>query len=115
MEVKKKVLIISIDTVGKHVSGAGLRYKTIAELLSVQFDVTLAVPNVDFPRVEGYEIIAFDPIKLKDIRKIVDRFDTVITSGIYALRLKRIKTSSAKIVIDLYDPIILENLFYHTD
>ena len=114
-KISTNLLIISIDSVGTLMSGAGLRYLSLAQELSHSFDVTLAVPNENPPEVDGFNILSFDPYSLKGLNHLINDFDNILVSGIYALRLKGIKKTKAKIIIDLYDPIILENLFYENN
>ena len=108
----KGILIISIDSIGTMMSGAGLRYLSLAQELSKSIDVTLAVPNDNPPKIDGISVFSFNPDHLKDLNDILNDFENVLVSGIFALRLKGIEKTNAKIIVDLYDPIILENLFY---
>lgn len=112
---KKKLLIISIDSVGTVMSGAGLRYVSLAQALSASCDVTLAVPNENPPEMEGIQTIGFNPDHISSLNVLLDSYTNVLVSGIFALRLKGLKKTKAKIIIDLYDPILLENLFYAND
>ncbi len=112
---KNNLLIISIDSVGELVSGAGLRYVSLAQALSLSCAVTLAVPNENPPAIAGVNVITFKPDNVSRLRALMDTFENVVVSGIFALRLKNLKTTPAKVIVDLYDPIILENLFYENN
>ncbi len=106
----KKVLLISPDMINKKMAGPAIRYYNFAMELSKDTDVTLFIPNkssdLDFSR-SVFSIIKGDIEKLKDSASNVD---SIIVQGI-ALRLYPfLKEINKPIVVDIYDPITLENL-----
>lgn len=106
----KKVLLISPDNVNKKMSGPGIRYYNFARELSKTLDVTLFIPNkqTDFNfSNEKFKVIVGDK---KDLEQEAYNVNSIVVQGI-AFRLypflKKIKTP---VVVDIYDPITLENL-----
>ena len=106
----KKVLLISPDTIAKKMTGPGIRYYNFARELSKTLEVTLFIPNsntnFDFKN-EKFKVIEANRNELEKCAKMVD---SIVMQGI-ALRLypflKKIKKPK---VVDIYDPITLENL-----
>lgn len=106
----KKVLLISPDTIAKKMTGPAIRYYNFAKELSENLEVILFIPNktTDFNfETEKFKIIIGDKDELK---KYCDMVDSIVLQGI-AFRLypflKKIKKPK---VVDIYDPITLENL-----
>lgn len=106
----KKVLLISPDTIAKKMTGPAIRYYNFAKELSKELEVILFIPNksTDFNfQKEKFKIIKGNRNELKECAKIVD---SIVLQGI-AFRLypflKKIKKPK---VVDIYDPITLENL-----
>jgi glycosyltransferase involved in cell wall biosynthesis len=106
----KKVLLISPDTIAKKMTGPGIRYYNFAKELAKTLEVILFIPNknTDFNlQSEKFKVIEGNKKELENYAKIVD---SIVMQGI-ALRLypflKKIKKPK---VVDIYDPITLENL-----
>ncbi|WP_026884430.1 glycosyltransferase [Clostridium akagii] len=106
----KKILLISPDVLAKKMTGPSIRYFNFAKELSKQFIVTLYIPNkvsdLDLSE-EKFEVIKGDKTALKIC---AENSDSIVVQGI-AFRLypflKKIKKPK---VVDIYDPITLENL-----
>jgi len=105
-----KVLLISSEAIGSKMAGPGIRYYNFAKELSDDLEVTLYIPNKSMDIDEkalNFTIIKGDYIKLVKECKTVD---SIVIQG-KALRLYPfIKKSKKPIVVDLYDPLTLENL-----
>lgn len=103
-----QILLISPEKIEKRMAGVGIRYWEFANALSKDNNVTLAVPNKDFPLSNKFNIIKYN---LMDFRGLMKGIDVVILQGhisnYFFNQVKNIPT-----VIDLYDPYILENLNY---
>jgi glycosyltransferase involved in cell wall biosynthesis len=106
----KKILLISPDVLAKKMTGPGIRYLNFARELSEKFSVTLYIPNkvsdLDLSK-ENFQVIKGDKRTLK---ACAQESDSIVVQGI-AFRLypflKKIKKPK---VVDIYDPITLENL-----
>lgn len=112
---KNKVLIISSGSVGEKMAGPGIRYLEISKELSRVSNVKLAVPNNDCNlNLENYNIDIFN-YNVDDYKKLSDEFlssDIVIVQGIIFQLLPVLKNycSDRIIIVDLYDPIVIEDL-----
>lgn len=106
----KKVLLISPDSVAKKMSGPGIRYFNFASELSKNFDVVLFTPNkvcdLDLSK-EKFRIITGDKNELKICAYASD---SIVVQGIAFRLYPFLKKIKKPIVVDIYDPITLENL-----
>lgn len=106
----KKVLLISPDVIAKKMTGPAIRYLNFAKELSKYFVITLFVPknesNFDFSK-EQFNVIMGNRRELKEVAKSVD---SIIVQGIAFRLYPFLKSINKPIVVDIYDPITLENL-----
>ncbi|AGK97870.1 glycosyltransferase [Clostridium pasteurianum] len=106
----KKVLLISPDTIAKKMTGPGIRYFNFAVELSKNFNVTLYIPNskTDF----NFQGQKFNLIKGNKDKLIVSAYDSdsIVVQGIAFRLYPFLKKIKKPIVVDIYDPITLENL-----
>jgi GT2 family glycosyltransferase len=112
---RSKLLIVSHDVIDKKLAGPGMRYLELGRTLSSDIDVTIAVParsSLDVPQLEIREYHENQPDSLQ---KIVDSCDIVLISSYLVERFPFLWKSHARIVVDLYDPFVLENLHYYFD
>ena len=104
-----RVLIISNDYVSKKMAGPAIRCFELSKALSRRHDVTLACENEPDISVERFSIAPFgrDP---EALRALAEKSDVAIlppyTLSIYPF----LKTLGKPLVMDLYDPFILEKL-----
>ncbi len=103
----KSVLLISPDVIGEKMAGPGIRYINMAIELSRYFNVVLLIPNVIN---KDYSPIKISVIERKTLKRELAQADVVIIQGTILARFPEIKKTKIPIVIDLYDPFILENL-----
>ncbi|WP_010240332.1 glycosyltransferase [Clostridium arbusti] len=106
----KKVLLISPDTIAKKMTGPGIRYYNFALELSKRFDVTLYIPNSKTDlSLEGKK---FNVIKGNKVELEANAYnsDSIIVQGIAFRLYPFLKKIKKPIVVDIYDPITLENL-----
>lgn len=106
----KKVLLISPDVIAKKMTGPGIRYYNFSIELSKNFDVTLFIPNRDTDlelKNEKFKVIYGDKGELKNC---ADSVDSIIVQGIAFRLYPFLKKLKKPIVVDIYDPITLENL-----
>lgn len=105
-----RVLLISPDVIAKKMTGPGIRYYNFAKELSKVFEVTLYIPNKESDldlNEENFKCIKGDRKKLRNCAK---QFDTIILQGIAFRLYPFLKRVKRPIVVDIYDPITLENL-----
>ncbi len=116
---QRKVLLICNDVVGERMAGPGIRYWEFARVLSPSFAVTLAVPpfikmsaspgEPDFPA----KVVLCD--KAASLRALAADADVIITLGAVLLAYPFLARTGKPLVLDLYDPVILEGLERHAD
>ena len=106
------ILVISGDNVGSNMGGVGVRNWEIANALSNQNDVTLAVPESTDITSERVNIL---PFKLEggDLKPIAQESDVIILQG-FALHFHPyLAELNIPIAVDLYVPSLLEGLVWH--
>jgi glycosyltransferase involved in cell wall biosynthesis len=109
-----RAFLICPEPVRAVTAGVGTRFMTLAKVLAeAGHQVTLAVPNEvsEAPSLDGVEVVRADPASLGDQ---ADGHDWVLLHahlGNHYLTQR----DDLPLVIDLYDPFLIENLHYHRD
>lgn len=106
----KKVLLISPDIIAKKMAGPGIRYYNFAKELCRSLEVTLYIPNKDTDIEE--KNITFNIIKgdINELKRAAHEADSIVVQGIAFRAYPFLKKLKKPIVVDIYDPITLENL-----
>ncbi len=107
-----RVLLVSSDVVGDKMAGPGIRAWEFGRLLAKVHEVVLAAPP-PLPSAPG-------PVTVVEARRsVVDReaarSDVVVVQGPALERYPGLEKISSPLVVDLYDPYLLENLEVHAD
>jgi glycosyltransferase involved in cell wall biosynthesis len=105
-----RLLIISHDVIGSRMAGPGIRYWELARTLSTVCAVTLAAPApIDraLPAVVCYSYQPGDPASL---RPLLANADCVLANGVVLGGNPELAACPVPLMIDLYDPTLLENL-----
>ena len=110
-----KLLIVSHDVIDEKLAGPGMRYMELGRTLSKDIDVTIAIPGDSSIEIPQVEIQPYHDNQPGSLKKLVDASDIVLVSSFLIDRFPFIEKSQARIVIDLYDPFVLENLHYYFD
>lgn len=110
---RPRLLIVSHDIVAEKMAGPGVRYLEIARTLAADLDVTLAAPGeltLQAPeiRLESY---AFE--RPASLQRLVGENDVVLVSAYIIEKFPFLSSISQRLVVDLYDPFVLENLYYY--
>jgi len=109
-----RAFLICPEPVRSITAGVGTRFLTLARVLTESgHSVTLAVPNdaSEAPAIEGVKVVQADPGALG---RQADRHDWVLLHahlGNHYLTQR----DDLPLVVDLYDPFLIENLHYHRD
>ncbi|CAB4894582.1 MAG: glycosyltransferase [Actinobacteria bacterium] len=109
-QVSRRVLIVTGDPLGARLSGPGIRAWQIAQSLSVSHDVRL----ISFTRAETSStdfMVTF--VRPKDNRAMAAHekwADVIIIQGHVLGVFRRLRRSRKKMVVDIYDPMHLEQL-----
>ena len=113
-EPRVNLLIISQDVIDRHLAGPGLRYSQMAASLSTDLVVTLAAPQGKDPEIALVHFLIYG----KDshaLRQSAMHADVILLSGAMLAQFPFLLRTHARLVIDLYDPILFENLHYFKD
>jgi glycosyltransferase involved in cell wall biosynthesis len=108
-----RLLIVSNDIVDAKMAGPGMRYLEMARALSPDIDVTLAIPAATTLDVPGVCLVQYHAEDPKSLRALVEQSDITLLSGNMAERFPFLQHTSTRLVVDLYDPFVLENLHYY--
>ncbi|HEX9153661.1 MAG TPA: glycosyltransferase [Candidatus Saccharimonadales bacterium] len=105
--MRKKILVICHDIVGKNMAGPGMRYTHVAEVLSKKFDVTLAV--LTEANKGSDEIVVIDPSE-DGYQKYFDGTDYIFAQWLSDPMIDYAKSKGKLIAFDLYAPVPIEYL-----
>jgi glycosyltransferase involved in cell wall biosynthesis len=108
----KNVLVISGDTIDKHMGGVGVRNWELAHALSHYCQITLAVPNRTDLLSDSVKLISYD-LKHGDLKTIADGADVIVLHGSILHFHPYLRTLETPIAVDLYVPNLLESLVWH--
>ncbi len=107
---RQRLLIISPDAVHSSMGGVGIRYWELALQLAEVAKVTLAVPRETDLASERVNICTYNEGVSATLRPLAEASDIILLSGFTIYHHPFLRESTAYIVVDLYDPMILENL-----
>ncbi len=102
-----RVLIISYEPIGRDMPGPAIRALSFARILSRSHVVTLASPGGGGPGNQGFEVVES---RERTISALAGESDVVICQGEVLDLFPGLYGTSAALVIDLYDPLLLEIL-----
>jgi glycosyltransferase involved in cell wall biosynthesis len=109
-----RILLICNDTVGENMAGPGIRYWEFARFLGQHFTVALAVPSFvsmsAVPSAENLPATLHVCTSAQDVRSLIEDCDVVVTLGVVLLFYPFIGELGKPLVLDMYDPFLLENL-----
>ncbi len=108
-----RLLIISHDIVDVKMAGPGMRYLEMARALAPDLDMTLAVPAKTTLEVPGVCLIPFQWERPQGLQKLVEETDIVLISSFIMSKFPFLQDTNKRLVVDLYDPAVLENLHYY--
>lgn len=105
---KQKILLVIKEPIGNNLNAMGIRYLEFAKFLAERFTTRLTAPCSGGNLEQGsFEYI---PYKWKDCFRLVLRSDVVISTNPHPMLLFAAVLGGSKIVLDLYDPTIIEHL-----
>ncbi len=115
--IKKNVLIISNDYIGKKMAGPGIRYWEFAKQISKNHNVTLAIPNdIDKDmKLYGVDIKKYSLSEPGNIIEQAINSDIILIHGYILENIPMLKEISKHkvLIVDIYDPFVIENLEIH--
>ncbi len=107
-----KVVLISNDVIGERMAGPGIRFWEFAKALKDDFQVHLAVPNKDHPAGSGFVVSSYAQDEGR-LRELASAADAIVFQGFVLHNYPFIAELGIPLVVDVYDPFILENLRIH--
>ena len=108
----QRVLIVSHEAPGAAMSGPAIRYWELAHALSSEHHVTLAAPGPVSLASARVQLAGYERATGEGLRPHLQQSDAVVVAG-YLLRHYPFLRQGPPLVVDLYDPFILENLEIH--
>ena len=107
------LLIISQDVVDKKMAGPGIRYLEMARALADSLNVTLAIPGKTSLELTGIQLVPYRFEQPERIKTLAEACDILLISSFILEKFPFLNSLPARKVIDLYDPIVLENFHYY--
>ncbi len=113
------VLIISDDVVGDKMAGPGIRAWEIARSLARGLNAVLAIPDYSpgdtggLPGGGTFSVIRYSVARPASLKAAAERSRIILIQGYILSKFPFLAGLDAHLVVDLYDPFVLENLFVH--
>ncbi len=105
-----RLLIISQDIIDKKMAGPGIRYLEMARALADSLDVTLAIPGETSLEVSGIQLFPYRFEQPGLLKTLAEASDVLLISSFILDKFPFLNSLPVRRVVDLYDPIVLENL-----
>jgi hypothetical protein len=105
-----RILIISHDVIGTHMAGPGIRYWEIARVLSAQQPVTLIAPQPINQQLSSFVCGSYSWGDMASLAHWLHTADIVVANGMLLQGHPELAQMRQPLVLDLYDPVMLENL-----
>ncbi|MEM7112876.1 MAG: glycosyltransferase [Chloroflexota bacterium] len=106
---RSRLLIISPDTVAANMGGVGIRYWELAHQLASVADVVLASPQPTSLVSETVTLANYAG-GTSDLKMLAETADLILLSGFTIHHHPFLREAPQHLIIDLYDPMLLENL-----
>lgn len=104
------VLVVSSEPVGRTMAGPAIRALELARVLSRSCRVTLAAPAPSTCDDPGIELLEAGFRDFRPLLEAVRAHDVVVAQELPATMIERIRRLPVGLVVDLYNPILLEVL-----
>jgi glycosyltransferase involved in cell wall biosynthesis len=109
------ILVISNDQVDTTLAGPGARYLELARHLGQSLPVTLAVPNPTSLADPAIRLASYSPDDPAGLKALVEASQVTLLTPFTLNKFPFLAQARARLVVDLYDPFLFENLHYHHD
>jgi len=114
------IFLISDDVVGTKMAGPGIRAWELSKCLAKHFKVILAIPDYSFKNGQkefvektGFEVVTYSVDNPAHLESIGKQSQIILVQGYILSKFPALKNLDAHLVVDLYVPFPLENLFVH--
>ncbi len=111
----RSVLLISSDIIGPRMAGTGIRYYELSRALSPVTNLTLAAPGIStLPpgAPDGLRLVTYDttPLGQQKLYDLAQSCEVLVVQGNVLYHFPKLKSLCKFMVVDLYDPLLLESL-----
>lgn len=114
------IFVISDDVVGNKMAGPGIRAWELSRVLSGEFKVVLAIPDYSPTRKDDpffdnlpFEVVRYAIDDSRVIQSIGEKSRMILLQGYVLNKFPVIKGLKPVLIVDLYVPFVLENMFIH--
>ena len=107
-EIRPKILLVTKEPIGNNMNAMGIRYFEFASFLGARYEATLIAPHSG-GNTSNFSF-TYIPYSLKDCVFSIYKSDVLIVTNPHPIILFVAKFFKKKVVLDLYDPILIENL-----
>ncbi|MDX1613303.1 MAG: glycosyltransferase [Candidatus Promineifilaceae bacterium] len=107
---RRRLLIISPDAVHSRMGGVGIRYWELAQQLASVAEVTLAIPGKSDLDAQSFTLQTYQENASHSLRDQALTADVILLAGFTVYHHPFLRELPAYKIVDLYDPMILENL-----
>ncbi|MDO8108552.1 glycosyltransferase family 4 protein [Isoptericola sp. b441] len=105
--MRRRVLVVTLDTIGDRMAGPAIRAWEIAQALAAEHDVRLVTFGA-CTRSDGR--VSLGQVTVDGFRAEVERVDVVVVQGFVFATFPWLQTCEQVLVVDLYDPFQIETL-----
>jgi glycosyltransferase involved in cell wall biosynthesis len=113
--LRHKFLIISNEIIDSRMAGPGMRYLEMARAMREDVDITLAIPSETTIDEQGIHFVIYSETRPADLRALVEAHDIALVTAFTLNKFTFFNQVNTRLVVDLYDPYIFENLFYYLE
>ena len=107
------VLLVTHEPLEPRLAGPAIRAWHLAHELAAVRPVQLATPSISEIHSSQVSLIPFDRVTGSPLKELSEQAAVVIASGYLLRRYPALAQGNAPLVIDAYDPFVLENLEIH--
>ncbi len=105
-----RVLVVATEPVGAHMAGPAIRACELARALAASCDVTLSAPAPSTAPDPRIRLLQAGMADVEALAAAVREHDVVIAQELPPVVLERVARGPARLVADLYNPIVVEVL-----
>jgi glycosyltransferase involved in cell wall biosynthesis len=106
----QRILLVANNPIGSKMDGPGVRYYNFARELANRADVTFVVPSTPDVELDFAEVLVAPQVSYRSFLDVARRSDAVIAQQLSARTMRALAGGNAKVVYDLYDPLLIETL-----
>ena len=107
---RRHILVVTGDPVGQRMAGPAIRAWNIAKLLSTEHDVRLVSTNTAVSRDEPFDVLSVSQHEPRQMAPHEEWADVIIVQGHALQYFPSLESTSKVLVVDIYDPLHLEQL-----